>query len=210
MSRSKLLGVLGLTSTLLLATGCGQTSSGQHPAHATGSPSPSPSTSGRYATAKDAAIAAMVAKTGSTYKEDGLCPSGTSCLSKAMVFGNTDPASGFNAAYVQIGYGGSGGGAACFVYVFYDAAGWHLYPPTVCGQQGGLNPILGYDDQVQLTTGSCANVREQPSLTSQIVTCIKNGTTVTIDNVPPRYVDGHIWWSVNHQQGFMAHDVLIR
>jgi hypothetical protein len=210
MPLSKLLGVLGLSTTLLLATGCGQTTSGTHPPPATGSPSPSASASGRYATAKDAAIAAMEAKTGSTYKEDGLCPNGQSCLSKAQVFGNTDPASGFNAAYVQIGYGGSGGGAACFVYVFYDAAGWHLYPPIVCGQQGGLNPILGYTDQVQLTTGSCGNVREQPSLSSKIVTCIKNGTTVTIDSVPPRYVDGHIWWSVNHQQGFMAHDVLVR
>jgi hypothetical protein len=210
MPLSKLLGVLGLSTTLLLATGCGPTTSGTHPPPATGSPSPSASASGRYATAKDAAIAAMVAKTGSTYKEDGLCPAGQSCLSKAQVFGNTDPASGFNAAYVQIGYGGSGGGAACFVYVFYDAAGWHLYPPIVCGQQGGLNPILGYTDQVQLTTGSCGNVREQPGLSAKIVACIKNGTTVTIDNVPPRYVDGHIWWSVNHQQGFMAHDVLVR
>jgi len=209
MSLSKLLVVFGLSSTVMLATGCGQTSSGQHPPQSSGSASPSPSASGRYATAKDAAIAAMVAKTGSTYREDGLCPSGQSCLSKAMVFGNTDPASGFNAAYVQMGYGGSGGGAACFVYVFYDAAGWHLYPPIVCGQQGGQNPIMGYDDQVQLTTGSCANVREQPSISSKIVVCIKNGTTVAIDNVPPRYNDGHIWWSVNHQQGFMAHDVLV-
>ena len=206
----KLLGAFGLISTLLLATGCGQTKSAKPPPQATGSSSPSPSTAGRYATAKDAAIAAMIAKTGSTYKEDGVCPSAQSCLSKAQVFGNTDPASGFNAAYVQMGYGGSGGGAACFVYVFYDATGWHLYPPIVCGQQGGLNPILGYDDQVQLTTGSCANVREQASLSSKVVACIKNGTTVAIDSVPPRYVDGHIWWSVNHQQGFMAHDVLVR
>ncbi len=151
----------------------------------------------------------MVAKTGSTYRADGVCPSGQSCLSGAQEFGNTDPNSGFNAAYVQMGYGGSGGGAACFVYLFSDSAGWHLYPPIVCGQQGGLNPILGSDDQVQVTGGSCGNVRQQPSLSSKVVACLKNGTTVSIDTTPPRYVDGHIWWSVNHQQGFMAHDVLI-
>ena len=151
----------------------------------------------------------MVAKTGSTYREDGLCASGQSCLSKAQVFGNTDPTSGFNAAYVQMGYGGQGGGAACFVYVFADAAGWHLYAPTICGQQGGRNPIMGYDDEVQVTAGSCANVRDQPALSAKVVACLKNGTTVTIDTIPPRYRDAHIWWSVNHGQGFMAHDGLI-
>jgi len=209
MSLSKLLRVFGVSAALLLATGCGQTSNGQSPPHTTATPSPSTSASGRYATAKDAAIAAMVAKTGSTYVEDGICPSGQACLSKAQVFGNTDPKSGFNAAYVAMGHGGSGGGAACFTYLFYDAAGWHMYPPIVCGQQGGLNPILGYEDQVQVTGGGCGNVRQQPSLSAKVVACIKNGTTVTIDTTPPRYIDGHIWWSVNHGQGFMAHDALV-
>ncbi len=208
MSLSKLLGVFSLASTLLLATGCGQTTTSKAP-QATGSLFPSPSGSAHYATAKEAAIAAMVAKTGSTYREDGLCPSGQSCLSMAQVFGNTDPNAGLNAAYVQMGYGGQGGGAACFTYLFYDSAGWHLYPPIVCGQEGGLNPILGYDDQVQVTAGGCGNVRQQPSLSAKVVACLKNGTTVTIDKIPPRFVDGHIWWSVNRGQGFMAHDVLI-
>jgi hypothetical protein len=151
----------------------------------------------------------MIAKTGSTYVEDGICPSGQACLSKAQVFGNTDPKAGFNAAYVAMGHGGYGGGAACFTYLFYDAAGWHMYPPIVCGQQGGLNPILGSEDQVQVTGGGCGNVRQQPRLSAKVVACIKNGTTVTIDSTPPRYVDGHIWWSINHQQGFMAHDALV-
>jgi hypothetical protein len=216
MSAWKLLRVFGLSAAFLLVTGCGQTTSGQPPSQATGSlsasstPSPSPSASAQFATAKEAAIAAMEAKTGSTYREDGLCPTGQACLSMAQVNGNADPNSGFNAAYVQMGFGGYGGGSACFVYVFYDSAGWHLYPPTICSQQGGLNPILGYEDQVQVTGGGCANVRQQPSLSSKVVACIKNGTTVTIDATPPRYVDGHIWWSINHQQGFMAHDALIQ
>lgn len=209
MSLWKLLGVFGLSSAMLLATGCGQTTGGPSAPRVTGSSTPSASASARFATAKEAAIAALEAKTGSSFREDGLCPTGQACLSGAQVFGNTDPDSGFNAAYVQMGYGGQGGGAACFVYLFYGPSGWHLYPPIVCGQQGGSNPILGYEDQVQVTGGGCGNVRQQPSLSSKVVACIKNGTTVTIDSTPPRYVDGHIWWSVNHQQGFMAHDVLV-
>ena len=209
MSRSSLLSVFGLFSVLLLATGCGPTTGSRPPTQAAGSSSPSPAASGQYATAKDAAIAAMEAKTGSTYRADGVCPNGQSCLSMAQVSGNTDPNAGFNAAYVQMGYGGSGGGAACFTYLFHDATGWHLYPPIICGQQGGLNPILGYDDQVQVT-GGCANIRQQASISAKVVTCLTNGTTVHIDTTPPRYVDGHIWWSVNNGQGFMAHDVLIK
>src|SRR5260370_2970513 len=71
----KWLGAFGLISALLLATGCGQTKSAKPPQQATGSSSPSPSTAVRYATAKDAAIAPMIAKTGSTYTEDGVGPS---------------------------------------------------------------------------------------------------------------------------------------
>jgi hypothetical protein len=67
---------------------------------------------------------------------------------------------------------------------------------------------MGAEDQVRVSSG-CGNVRQQPSLNAKVVACLKNGATVTIDNIPPRYVDSHIWWSVNHGQGFMAHDVLI-
>lgn len=198
----------GLSAILLLALvgACGPQAA---KTAATASPSASASTAGPYATAKAAGIAAVAAKTGANYRADGLCPSGQSCLSGAHVFGNADPSAGFNAAYVQVSHGGSGGGGACFAYVFYDSSGWHLFPPVVCGQQGGSNPILGYTDQVQVAAGGCGNVRQQPSLGSKVVACLKNGTTVTIDDTPPRYVESHIWWSVNHQQGYMAHDVLV-
>jgi hypothetical protein len=207
-SRRALLGPVGFCSVLLLLTACGTTNSAQHSSSSTGASSPSPLASGPYGTAKAAGIAAVVATTGASYRTDGLCPTGQSCLSGAQVFGNADPSAGFNAAYVQVSHGGSGGGGACFAYVFYDSSGWHLFPPVVCGQQGGSNPILGYTDQVQVATG-CGNVRQQPSLSAKVVACLKNGTTVTIDDTPPRYIEGHIWWSVNHQQGFMAHDVLV-
>jgi hypothetical protein len=197
----------GLSALLLLAlvSACGPQAA---KTAATVSPSPSASTTGHYATAKDAGIAGVAAKTGASYRADALCPSGQSCLSNAQVFGNADPTAGFNAAYVQVSNGGSGGGSACFAYVFNDSSGWHLFPPVVCGQQGGSNPILGYTDQVQVA-GGCANVRQRPSLSSNVVACLKNGTTVTIDDIPPRYAEGHIWWSVNHQEGYMAHDVLV-
>jgi hypothetical protein len=38
---------------------------------------------------------------------------------------------------------------------------------------------------------------------------LKSGTSVLIDKVAPEYVDGHIWWSVNYSQGWMANDLLI-
>jgi len=171
--------------------------------------SPSPSGSATYATAQEAAIAGVAAKTGSSYRADGLCPSGQACLSEAQVFGNADPKAGFNAAYILMSDGGYGGGSACFAYVFYETSGWHLYPPVICSQQGGLNPTLGYEDQVQVIGGGCGNVRQQPSVSAKVIACLKNDTKVNIDASPPRYVDGHIWWSINHQQGFMAHDVLI-
>jgi hypothetical protein len=208
MSPEKLVGAFGLCLTLVLATGCGSTTATQRPS-ATGSFSASPAASARYTTAKEAGIAAVVAKTGASYKADGACPSGQSCLTNAQVFGNADPSAGLNAAYVQMSHGGSGGGGACFAYVFYESSSWHVFPPVVCGQQGGTNPILGYTDQVQTVTGGCGNVRQQPSLSAKVVACLKNGTTVTVDDFPPRYIDGHIWWSINHGQGFMAHDVLV-
>jgi hypothetical protein len=60
--------------------------------------------------------------------------------------------------------------------------------------------------------GTCQNktvMRQQPGLSSKVEACIKNGTTVNIDTIPPRYANSHIWWSINHGHGFMAHDALV-
>src|ERR1700737_1443572 len=114
MSNWRWLGGFGLQSTMVLPTGGGQTSTTQHPSPATASSSASPAASAHYATAKDAGIAGVEAKTGANYRTDGVCPSGQSCLSGAQVFGNTDPSAGLNAGYVQVGQGGPGGGGAAF------------------------------------------------------------------------------------------------
>jgi hypothetical protein len=42
-----------------------------------------------------------------------------------------------------------------------------------------------------------------------VLACLKLGTQVTIDSVNRGWADGHIWWSVNGAQGWMAHDYLI-
>jgi len=157
----------------------------------------------------EAGIAGAEAKTGLTYSQGAIsCPSGQSCLGSPQIFGNPDVSLGLDAAYVQIAASGSGGGAVCDVYVFYNSAGWHYLPPVVCPQQGGYNPALGAPDHVYVP-GDCANLRQGPGLSYKVVGCIKDGTVVTIGTFFPRYADGHLWWAINGQQGWMAHDYLI-
>ena len=68
--------------------------------------------------------------------------------------------------------------------------------------------MYGGLDHVNVS-GGCANVRSAPGLSSTVVACLKNGTVVSIDHNFSVYLDGHIWWSINNQQGWMAHDFLI-
>jgi hypothetical protein len=159
--------------------------------------------SGNYATAADAGLAAVAAKTGfgSSAK---LCP--PDCAGQPQVFGNADPTSGLDAAYVLFALQGSGNGTVCYAYVFYDSAGWHYTVPVVCPQQAGYNPVLGGSDHVNVS-GGCANVHQGPFLGSKVVGCLGNGTVVQIGTTFPTYADGHIWWGIS--QGFMAHDFLI-
>ena len=203
----------------LLIAGCSQTPSGQAGATPTPPPSSSASsapsapapasavavpTSGPYATALDAGIGGIEAKTGLTYS--GTCGAGATCLGAPQVFGNTG-AGGYDAAYVQMAYAAAGSGS-CFAYVYFAAGFWNSVPPVVCPNQSGYNPVLAASDHV-VVPGSCANVRLTPGLSSRIVACLKDGTVVSIDSDPPRYVDKHIWWSINGHQGWMAHEFLI-
>lgn len=156
-----------------------------------------------YASPLDAGLAAIEDKTGLVYSADTCGPTGT-CLGAPHVFGNPDA---FTAGYVQLAYSGSGG-TDCFAYFYPDSSGWHYSSPTVCPRQPGFNPVLGGQDHVS-GSDTCANVRLAPSLSSRVMTCLKNGTVVSIDMDFPRYVDYHIWWSINGHQGWMAHDYLI-
>ena len=164
--------------------------------------------SGSYATASDAGFAGVAAKTGFGTRAV-LCP--PDCQGQPQIFGNPDPSSGLDAAYVQTALQGSGSGTVCYAYVFYDSAGWHYTVPVVCPQQAGYNPVLGGSDHVNVS-GGCANVHQGPSLGSKVVGCLGNGTVVQIGTTFPKYADGHIWWSISWTatgQGFMAHDLLI-
>lgn len=166
--------------------------------------SPIPPNAASYSTALDAGIAGVEAKTGVMYSGGGC--GAAPCLGVPQAFGNTG-AGGNDAAYVQIALSG-GSTTNCFAYVFFASGGWHYAQPVVCPQQSGFNPVLGGQDHVNVP-GSCANVRLAPGLSTKVVTCLKNGTIVSIDPDFPRYVDGHIWWSINGHQGWMAHDFLI-
>ena len=178
------------------------------------STSPIPPNAASYSTALEAGIAGVQAKTGLTYS-GGTCASAESCLGTAKVFGDTG-AGGNGAAYVRIPYSapvnqqqcGQISCGDCFAYVFFESGGWHYMQPVVCPGTGGNNPVLGEVDHVH-GTGSCANVRLEPGLTSKVVACLKDAQVVLIDQDSPRYVDKHIWWSIDGHRGWMAHDFLV-
>jgi hypothetical protein len=141
------------------------------------------------------------AKTNVTYI-GGTCSSDQSCLRPQAVSG------GQSAAEVTVRYTAPGSSPTnCFAYVFFDSA-WHYTSPVVCTSKSGFYPVPGKQDHVQVT-GSCANVRQSPGISSGVVTCLQDGTQVSIDLDSPQYADGHIWWSINGHRGWMAHDFLV-
>ena len=208
-----MLGLALPAATATMLAGCSQNTPtvvniGASPsptASATPSPSPLPSILSAYPTAKAAAIAGAQAKTGYPYSDTTVGGS-TPTLVGIILYGSTDPAAGLDAAAAQFGVDGDGT-VTCFAYVYFDAAGWHPLPPVVCRDQASA-PWPGRAVQV-VAGSSCANVRRAPGLSAKVVICLKDGTSVKIDEIAPRYVEGHIWWSVNNQQGWMAHDLLI-
>src|SRR5690349_1466537 len=109
------------------------------PALSTPTPaSPSPiAASGSYATATEAGIAGIEAKTGNAYS-GAACSGSETCLGAPQVFGNTG-AGGYDAAYVQMAFAPAGAGS-CFAYVYFEAGFWHYTPPVVCPNRSGYNP----------------------------------------------------------------------
>jgi hypothetical protein len=209
-----LFGLVWLTATAAMLAACSQNpptvvniGASPSPSAATSAiPSPTPTIASAYPTAKAAAIAAAKTKTGYGYSDTTPVGTGQPTLVGIILFGSTDPAAGLDAAAAEFGVDGDGT-VTCFAYVYFDAAGWHPLPPVVCREQASAP---WPEKVVSVVAGtSCANVRRAPGLSSKVAACLKNGTPVTIDNIAPRYVDGHIWWSVNNQQGWMAHDLLI-
>jgi hypothetical protein len=123
---------------------------------------------------------------------------GHDCFTTSL--GGPDAFVGPNAGYFH----GSRFGSGCWVYLYLDAAGWHFLDVR-CGQAVGSLPRVDQDDAVNVS--GCANIRSQPSLQSQVLACVPNGTLVHISGGLV-YQDGHLWWLLQGR-GWMAHDSLV-
>jgi hypothetical protein len=94
------------------------------------------------------------------------------------------------------------GGAACWVFLYKDSAGWH-YVNARCAQSSGYVPGL----EARVFVSGCANFRSTPSLSAKVLGCLGNQTIVNVDSAPV-YKDKHIWWHLA-RRGWMAHDFLV-
>jgi hypothetical protein len=137
------------------------------------------------------------------------CPaSATKCLA---IQSEVD---GDHAAYFRAHVGSSKEWAACFIYAFQDATGWHFLDMVCAGPESGVSwPDVGEIDYVFVTAGTCANARATPGLTAKVVACLSAGTTVSIDGGPDYVVEplprvSHMWWHIQGK-GWMAHDFLV-
>ena len=145
--------------------------------------------------AQAAAIRGVESTTGLHYA--GSCPAGAACLSMLS------QTVGQDAAAVLFSTAGTPGGRQCAGYVYRSRGDWHFLD-AVCGLPGQLSPLVGREATVHVP-GTCANVRDRPSLKGGVVGCLYDGTRVHIDG-GPTYADGRIWW--RQQRGWLAHDFL--
>jgi hypothetical protein len=137
-------------------------------------------------------------------KDWSVCSNGQTCFkvgtaAEAMV--------GTNAGVFDGGYGMfplDNLGAACWVFVYQDAKGWH-YLNSGCAQNDGFVPGSSDTGTHVFVTG-CANYRTAPALSATVLGCLGNRTIVNVDSAPV-YQDGHIWWHLTGY-GWMAHDFL--
>ena len=208
---------LALLGLVMFAVACNQSTTG---AVASGARQPTPtaiatsSPNSAFAGAKPVAIDGAVNQTGARYLEGNVdvmtaCPSGVAkCLA---IESEVD---GDHAAYFPARVGSSKSSAACFIYTFTDATGWHFLD-MVCArpESGGSYPEIGEFDYVFVGAGTCANVRATPGLGGKVIACLKAETMVNIDAGPsyvaePPPATSHLWWHIQNK-GWMAHDFLI-
>jgi hypothetical protein len=137
-------------------------------------------------------------------KDWSQCAAGQFCFkvenpSLAMVGTDAGVFQGRTGQYPQ-----GGMGSFCLVFLSHSTSGWH-YVNVSCAQNDGWMP--GVFDHVTVSSG-CANVRTAPSLTANVLACLRADTQVSVDSAPV-YADGHIWWHLQGR-GWMAHDYLAR
>jgi streptogramin lyase len=95
------------------------------------------------------------------------------------------------------------GGHALYVYVYEQGGSWHVYDSY--GTQNLQPPSPELQTTLKFKSG-CLNVREAPSLTSKVVSCLGSGTQIQIDGLPA-YADGYFWWHLA-SRGWAAHKFL--
>jgi streptogramin lyase len=95
------------------------------------------------------------------------------------------------------------GGHALYVYVFEQGGSWHLYDSF--GTQNLPPPSPDLQTTLKFKSG-CLNVRELPSLTAKVLSCLGSGTQIEIDGLPA-YADGYFWWHLK-SRGWAAHKFL--
>jgi hypothetical protein len=135
-----------------------------------------------------------------TYVDASGCPqNGHPCI-----YGAGQETDGNHAAYFDYAAGsGSANGPGpypCYVYVFQEVSGWH-YLDGYCTQN--LVLAVGGSDSIH-TPGSCANVRDQPSLSGKVIRCLPDSTIASIDG-GPTWQEARMWWHVT-AGGWVAHD----
>lgn len=183
------------------------------------SPAPAPPGAG-YVDAKQVAIAGAVSQTGAMYLDGNVdvvvaCPASTTKCIAIQSEVDGDHAAYFRARMSHLHPEDLGFySAACFIYTFQDATGWHFLDMVCAGPESGVSwPDVGEFDYVFVTAGGCANVRATPGLSGKVVACLPAGTTVNIDGGPDYVVEAmprvsHMWWHLQGK-GWMAHDFLV-
>lgn len=167
-----------------------------------GSPIPSSAPSGAT-TARQAGtlgVQQFAAATGRVYVP------GASCPGRPCVYGEGKETDGDHAAYfvyaAASGDANGPGPIGCYIYVYEAATGWY-YLNGYCTQ----NLVVALRGVASVhTPGSCTNLRQSPGLSGTLIRCLKDGTSVTIDD-GPNWVDKHMWWHVD-AGGWIAHDSL--
>jgi hypothetical protein len=169
-------------------------------------PLPSPSRS--YPDAMAAARYEAERGTGASNVVQGAfdqCPSNDACVA---LQGKHD---GTAAAFFDAQAGSNREVAACGVYVFQDATGWHPLN-MACG----VYPAPGKSVSATFIGSGCINVRANPGYAAKIVECLPVDTMVTIDRGPVFVPEStasdagnlnRLWWHlVGH--GWMVHQYL--
>ena len=166
----------------------------------------------------DATFGAVAEETGLTVTESCTPTPQQGCLTSSTgpILGSAN-----TAAFQHFDHFGTGGGAACFSYVYEDSAGWHPLD-VACTQNTGYDPAAGASNYIFGPGSGCANVYASSSHSSSVSACLTwnlagSGTQYTVDQGPTYTAEtdatsgqpaGTIWWHLQGQ-GWITQDFLV-